>query len=36
MLCGDISQTIYGWRGSEPFKILGDFKSNFNARTYML
>lgn len=36
MMCGDISQTIYGWRGSDPFAILNDFRKNFKAKTYTL
>ncbi len=36
MMCGDISQTIYAWRGSNPVKILDDYRRNFNARVYML
>lgn len=28
-LIGDLDQTIYGWRGSEPFKIVAYFKSHF-------
>lgn len=28
-LIGDLDQTIYGWRGSEPFKIAAYFKSHF-------
>ena len=30
LLCGDIFQTIYGWRGSEPQKILEEFKKKYN------
>lgn len=29
LICGDIFQTIYGWRGSEPIKIFNRFKDNF-------
>lgn len=30
LLCGDIFQTIYKWRGSEPDKIFEDFKKECN------
>lgn len=30
LLCGDMFQTIYGWRGSEPEKILDLFKREYN------
>ena len=30
LLCGDIFQTIYGWRGSEPNRILELFKEKYN------
>lgn len=36
MLCGDENQTIYGWRGSAPEKIINDFKTNFNAEEIRL
>lgn len=29
MLCGDENQTIYGWRGSDPKKIIADFKAKY-------
>lgn len=28
-LFGDVDQTIYGWRGSEPFTIIEQFRQNF-------
>lgn len=30
LLCGDMFQTIYGWRGSEPDKILDLFRKKYN------
>jgi len=36
MLCGDVNQSIYGWRGAKPIEILNDFKDNFNATEYHL
>jgi DNA helicase II / ATP-dependent DNA helicase PcrA len=30
LLCGDMFQTIYGWRGSEPYKILEYFNESYN------
>lgn len=30
LLCGDMFQTIYGWRGSEPNKILEFYKKEYN------
>ncbi|WP_300383353.1 3'-5' exonuclease [Clostridium sp.] len=32
LLCGDIFQTIYGWRGSEPRRILELFKERYNPK----
>ena len=32
LLCGDIFQTIYGWRGSEPESILNLFKEKYNPK----
>lgn len=32
LLCGDIFQTIYQWRGSEPKKIFESFKSSYNPK----
>lgn len=32
LLCGDIFQTIYGWRGSEPSRILELFKEKYNPK----
>lgn len=31
LMCGDPYQTIYSWRGSAPFEIIKDFKTNYNA-----
>ncbi len=36
MLCGDFFQTIYGWRGSQPEKILGEYVQEFDAKPYTL
>ncbi len=30
LLCGDYFQTIYEWRGSDPFRLLADFESEFS------
>lgn len=30
LICGDIFQTIYGWRGSNPRKIFNSFKKQYN------
>ncbi len=35
MLCGDIFQTIYEWRGSCPERNLKDFAENFAAQQFM-
>lgn len=32
LLCGDIFQTIYGWRGSEPTRILALFKEKYKPK----
>lgn len=32
LICGDIFQTIYEWRGSEPSKILNHFISNYSPK----
>lgn len=32
LICGDIFQTIYGWRGSEPINILNDFTKNYSPK----
>ena len=32
LLCGDMFQTIYGWRGSEPERILDLFKEKYTPR----
>lgn len=34
MVCGDLFQTIYEWRGSDPTEVLNDFKESFRAKTY--
>lgn len=31
LMCGDIFQTIYSWRGSEPDIIINHFKDKYNA-----
>lgn len=36
MMCGDFFQSIYGWRGAQPDRVLADFKKNFSAKTYTL
>ncbi len=36
MLCGDIFQTIYSWRGSNPDAILEDYLQTFSPKTYTL
>ncbi len=36
LLCGDLFQTIYAWRGSSPTRILEDYATRFSAKTYML
>ena len=30
LLCGDYFQTIYEWRGSDPFRLLADFEEHFD------
>ncbi|GAB6169898.1 3'-5' exonuclease [Clostridium carnis] len=30
LICGDIFQTIYGWRGSEPLNIFKEYKNKYN------
>ena len=35
MMCGDLFQSIYGWRGAKPEYVLDDFIRNFHAKTYM-
>ncbi len=34
MMCGDFFQTIYGWRGSNPDEVLGDFQREFSPTVY--
>lgn len=36
MLCGDVNQSIYGWRGAKPNEILAEFNENFSAKEYFL
>lgn len=35
-MIGDLDQTIYEWRGSEPDKVIEQFKSDFKPATYPL
>ncbi|OOO00014.1 MAG: hypothetical protein ATN35_09545 [Epulopiscium sp. Nele67-Bin004] len=35
VLCGDIFQTIYEWRGSNPILILNNFSKDFNSKEIM-
>jgi len=35
-MIGDIDQTIYEWRGSDPFAVLGRFEEEFNPHKYDL
>ncbi|MBQ8291591.1 MAG: ATP-binding domain-containing protein, partial [Clostridia bacterium] len=35
LLCGDFFQTVYGWRGSNPEKVLDAYCKEFCAKTYM-
>ncbi len=32
LLCGDVFQTIYQWRGSEPLKIFESFTTSYNPK----
>ena len=32
LICGDVFQTIYKWRGSEPNKIFDKFKSKYKPK----
>ena len=34
MLCGDYFQTIYGWRGSNPLRVLKSFEDDFAPKKY--
>ncbi len=34
MMCGDFFQTIYEWRGSDPYGVLNDFRENFRPHVY--
>lgn len=36
MMCGDVFQTIYEWRGSVPYEVLEDFRKSFSVKVYML
>jgi DNA helicase-2/ATP-dependent DNA helicase PcrA len=35
-MIGDLDQTIYEWRGSEPGKVIEQFKQDFSPTTYSL
>lgn len=35
-MIGDLDQTIYEWRGSEPDEVIKQFKYNFNPKEYCL
>lgn len=35
-MIGDLDQTIYEWRGSEPDKVINQFNFDFNPKTYSL
>lgn len=35
-MIGDVDQTIYGWRGSEPERVLGQFRADFDPIEYPL
>ncbi len=35
MMCGDFFQSIYGWRGSRPEAVLGEYIKEFTPKTYM-
>jgi DNA helicase II / ATP-dependent DNA helicase PcrA len=35
-MIGDLDQTIYEWRGSEPGKVISQFKTDFNPTEYSL
>lgn len=35
-MIGDLDQTIYEWRGSEPEEVIEQFKSDFNPTTHSL
>jgi len=35
-MIGDVDQTIYGWRGSEPERVLGQFRADFDPVEYPL
>lgn len=36
MMCGDLNQTIYGWRGSKPLDVIADFKKNRRVKEITL
>jgi len=36
IMCGDLNQSIYRWRGAEPTEILTSFKDEYNAVEYFL
>lgn len=35
MLCGDIAQTLYSWRGSKPLQVLKAYVQDYSAHMYM-
>jgi DNA helicase II / ATP-dependent DNA helicase PcrA len=35
-MIGDLDQTIYQWRGSEPAQVIGQFKQDFQPQEYAL
>lgn len=35
-MIGDLDQTIYSWRGSEPDKVIAQFTQDFNPKTFHL
>ncbi len=36
IMCGDLNQSIYRWRGAEPTEILTSFKEEYNALEFFL
>ncbi len=35
-MIGDLDQTIYEWRGSEPYEVISQFNDNFHPTKYLL